>query len=406
MFFRRYKNYIIIIIILAVLAAIIGFFMPSIASKVFLKLSSEKVKDLSVSDTNIWTEKFKNDKSIPHKLSVKNIDLGFAANNIRPVKFLNNILVSGNTDKEYILDKNGDIFLDVTGVNEDNYFYDDNSKLLLACFDNTRKQKGLRLYCIDSHKLKNPAKMKLPGSVWSICDCGPKILIGTGARRLFDMNIRSKTSYPYRIRRIPGAAASIVCHKDGYSVLCISENSIYNYNTKRDRNDSILIPKEFIKDKIYKSINDMGFISSNNREIYIFDINGKLAFKKIFLDNASRKYVLSKSGRYLAIVTYKEINNKKNVAVEVITDLYDISQNRHIWSKGSLFSSVNTINVSDSGEVLVYDGKKNISLFDFSDMKTNSVLDLKSGVKNIVNIDNITYILESNGDLVSLEFKR
>lgn len=157
-------------------------------------------------------------------------------------------------------------------------------------------------------------------------------------------------------------AENAICINDGklpdFSFVT-DKGDIYRANLNRQMNKKLVFKIDNIKDcRVYPMGHD-GFLIVDDMGYYGIDSDCNILFYELFSEDEtfdSVNVVSSRNGKFLIFekkIIYKRKDKKYE---ENLITLFDFEQQKEIWTKGSLFKSVNCMGVSDYGAIYVRDG--------------------------------------------------
>ena len=213
-------------------------------------------------------------------------------------------------------------------------------------------------------------KMNVSGAIWSadsgISRTGACFAVGTGNRYVYLITIGPRTKR-YRRWRAPGAVVSIAFDPNyanltygtwETSAICRSD-----LNGHRDwQNDADPTCLQYVQ-SLGGTDRTLSISTPNNAtmdgEAALLDSNGS-PFASCAIDCSSATHAIScPKGRFICVGYKKSIQHSNKSVPEKHAVLYD-SSGRVLWDKGSMLMQITPILVTQSGFVLVEDGKKTL----------------------------------------------
>lgn len=192
-------------------------------------------------------------------------------------------------------------------------------------------------------------------------------------------------------------AENAICINDGklpdFSFVT-DKGDIYRANLNRQMNKKLVFKIDNIKDcRVYPMGHD-GFLIVDDMGYYGIDSDCNILFYELFSEDEtfdSVNVLSSRNGKFL-IFEKKIIYNRKdkNYEENLIT-LFDFEQQKEIWTKGSLFKSVNCMGVSDYGEIYVRDGDTIVKYT--SDYIPEDVLKFDGKIQKTQSTEKYIYVL-------------
>lgn len=140
------------------------------------------------------------------------------------------------------------------------------------------------------------------------------------------------------------------------------KGEIYKANIKKQENRKLIFKIDNINDcRIYPFGTDGFFIID---DMGYYAINGKcdILFYSLFEENEyfdSIDVLSSKNGRYFILEKTSVYQKNNETYEENIITLYNAEEEKELWTKGSLFRSLNCLALSEEGDIYVRD-KENI----------------------------------------------
>ncbi|MBQ0105534.1 MAG: hypothetical protein KBT47_05820 [Armatimonadetes bacterium] len=135
----------------------------------------------------------------------------------------------------------------------------------------------------------------------------------------------------------------------------------YKGNISEQENTKLGFKIDNIKNcKIYP-LGHFGFLIMDEMGFYGLDYDSNILFYNLFSEKDTFdkvRGICSENGNYMVFEKTSIFTKDNKKLTEKTVSLYDYQEEKEVWTKGSLFNSVECLGVSDSGDIIIRDNNR------------------------------------------------